>query len=222
MTMSAATNTVQIEKLAPGQAVAIVEGARFDARFDATLRRWRVETGDGELFSVSAKLHSIGKLFGVPRAIVPGATPRPEAPIVIIEDAAAHRQARRILASMREFGFEQGGYWKDVRTMTESSMEDGYTYRVAGDPIFHTIGEVAQVQCSRAETIEAIAAVVDGRRADLPPRMWTLPDAVKVVAEALAADKRVVRTETGTLRIKGPVLPPDWDAAPADDDVVPF
>lgn len=202
------TQTVHIEKIASGHAVAIVGAERFEARYDATLRRWRVLTAEGERFSVSAKLHSIGKVFGSPRALVPGAPPRPELPpAVVIEDPDALRQAQRILASMREFGFSS--YWQSHQE--RYGCETGHTHCVAGDPIYHTIGEVAGVEASRAETIEAIEAVVAGRDAELPPRMSGLTAAVKIVAEALAAGKQFAHGEFGRVKIEGPNLPPDWD-----------
>lgn len=210
-----ANPAVTIEKRGHGQAVAKVAGQEFEARFDATLRKWRVSTPAGEQFSTSAKLHSIGKLFDVQRALVEGAPVVELPPALCIDDPTVHRQVRRILDSMREFGFDQGGHWQSGGGAT---LESGWTPRVGGDPIFHTIGDVAGVDCTRADMIEAIAALADGRHPNLPPRMAGLPEAIKLVAEALAAERRIVRTETGSVRIEGPMLPANWDSVCDYDD----
>ncbi len=198
---------VTIEKLGPGAAVVVVGEARHAARFDATLRRWRVATPTGELVSVSAKLHSIGKAFNAGRALVPGAQPRPDLPVVVVEDPAALRQVRRMRDSMKEFGFDS--FWQSHQE--RHGCETGHQVRVPGDPIHHTIGEAAGVECTRAETVAALEALADGRRPDLPPRLQALSLAAKLVAEALAAGRRAVRLETGLVRIEGPWLPPNWD-----------
>ena len=49
-------DTVTIERAGPGQAIAIVGGARFEARFDATLRRWRVMRVRGPVSERRARL----------------------------------------------------------------------------------------------------------------------------------------------------------------------
>lgn len=202
-------NTVTIERAGAGQAVAIVGASRFAARFDAMLRRWRVQTDSGEQLSVGAKLHSIGKLFGAPRAQVEGAPAVALAPALVISDPAVLRQVRRMLDSMREFGFDS--YWK-ADDNRYGMVGTGHQVRVAGDPIFHTIGQVSGEFMTRAETIEALAAVVEGRRPNLTPRMQKVPAAIQLVAEALVAGRgRVELLEGGTVGIDGPILPPDWD-----------
>ena len=197
---------VMITKLSVGYASVEHYGQVFAARFDSTRRGWHV----GVRFSPSPKLHSIGKLFGVRRAAVAGQPVRELPPIVVLDDTAGVRQARRILASLDEFGFEPGGAWRRATGLDD--FESGYQPRHGGDPIFHTIGRVAGVACSRADLMEAVEAVVEGRRPNLPPRMQTLPSAVVRVATALAEGKRVVKTVDGlTERIEGPMLPSNWD-----------
>lgn len=206
--------TVTIEPTRPGEAVVTFASQTFDARFDTARRGWLV----GERFSPSPKLHSIGKLFGIRRAAVlrPSAAPPPELPPpVTADDPSVSQQVRRILASMQEFRFDGGGAW---HSLTAHGFEEGWTPRVAGDPIYHTIGQVAGVEASRAETIEGIAALLDGRRPNLPPRLTVLPAAVKLVAEALAAGARLVVGEFGSVRIEGPMLPENWDSVSADSD----
>lgn len=157
----------------------------------------------------------IGKLFDVQRALVEGAPVVELPPALCIDDPTVHRQVRRMLDSMREFGFDQGGHWQSGGG---SNLESGWTPRVAGDPIFHTIGDVAGVDCTRAEMTEALAAVADGRHPNLPPRMQALPQAIKLVAEALADERRIVATEFGSVRIQGPMLPANWDVVVDSDD----
>lgn len=146
-----------------------------------------------------------------------GKVPAVLAPALCIDDPTVHRQVRRMLESMREFGFDPGGAW---HVRTGDGFESGWTPRVAGDPIFHTIGEVAGVDCTRSEMAEALAAVADGRHPNLPPRMRALPQAIQQVAEALAAGRRIVATEYGSIRIQGPMLPTNWDVADSDDSEV--
>ncbi len=205
--------TVTIERAGAGWAIAIVGGIRFVARFDATLRRWRVQTDAGEQLSVGAKLHSIGKLFGAPRAQVEGAPVVELAPALVISGQAVLRQVRRMLESMQEFGFEPGGYW--WASVGRDEFESGFVPRHGGDPIYHTIGQVAGEFMTRAETIEALVAVVDGRRPNLPPRMQKVPAAIQLVAEALAAGRGVVETDGVSVRVEGPTLPADWDQVSA-------
>jgi len=128
-------------------------------------------------------------------------------PTIVVDDPQVHRQVRRILDSMQAFGFDSFWQSHDER----HGCETGHSHRVAGDPIYHTIGQVAGVEASRAETIEAITAVAEGRRPNLPPRMALLPSAVASVAAAIAAGRRMVSTELGAVRIEGPMLPPNWD-----------
>lgn len=130
-------------------------------------------------------------------------------PIVAVTCPNTLRQARRILESMREFGFDGGGYWH--ATVGAEGFDEGWTPRVAGDPIFHTIGQVAGVFADRDDVIEAAAALVEGRRPNLPPRMEPLPAAIKTVAEALAGNKRTVMSDGVSVEIEGPMLPPNWD-----------
>lgn len=130
-------------------------------------------------------------------------------PIVVVTCPNTLRQARRILESLREFGFDGGGYWQ-VAAGAEG-FETGWTPRIAGDPIYHTIGQVAGVFADREEVIEAAAALVEGRRANLPPRMEPLQAAIKTVAEALAENKRTVISDGLSVEIEGPMLPPNWD-----------
>ena len=120
------------------------------------------------------------------------------------------RQIRRILESMREFGFEPGGYW--CVPQGREQLEDGWTPRHGGDPINTTIQEVAGVYATRADVIEAADAILADRQPQLAPRHLALVGAVVTVASALAGGKRVVSNEGGTIRIQGPTLPPNWDA----------
>jgi hypothetical protein len=121
---------------------------------------------------------------------------------------AALRQVRRMLDSMREFGFDS--YWQSHNE--RYGLETGHTHRVAGDPIYHTLGQVAGVEATRAETIEALTAVVEHRRPNLPPRMVSLQTAIALVAVALVEGRRrVFVPDAGSVRIEGPILPPNWD-----------
>lgn len=164
------------------------------SRYDFTLKTWGVPI-DAVLAAAESQ---------------PSAKPRrADQPVVIIEDESVRRQVRRVLESMREFTFDRGGHWQ---SWDGGELKSGYTPRVGGDPIFNTITELARVEATRAQVEEAIAAVAEGRSAKLPPRMATLPEAVKRVAEALKDGRRIVRDEDGlSVRIEGPMLPPDWD-----------
>lgn len=114
-------------------------------------------------------------------------------------------EVRRMLASMHEFPFDS--YWQSHQE--RYGCETGHTHRVAGDPIYDTLAQVAGVVASRAEIEEALAAVAEHRRPQLPPRMARLPGAVVTVAQALAAGRRRVRDEEGlVVTIEGPWLPP--------------
>lgn len=124
--------------------------------------------------------------------------------------ADVRRQVRRILESMREFGFDPGGEWHVPSGL--SGLESGWTPRVAGDPINTTIQEVAGCYATRAQVIEAADAILAERPAQLEPRHRPLVGAVVTVATALADGASAVRTDTGTVRIQGPMLPPNWDA----------
>jgi hypothetical protein len=127
-------------------------------------------------------------------------------PVVRIDDPAVRRQLRRMLASMREFPFDS--YW--VSHGERHGCETGHTKRVAGDPIFHTIGEVAGEWATRAETDEAIAAVLDGRRPRVRPGLQVLAQAAVWTAQAIAAAQFAVESPiTGRVRIRGPLLPDD-------------
>jgi hypothetical protein len=131
-------------------------------------------------------------------------------PILVVTCPNTLRQVRRILESMREFGFDPGGHWQVC--VGAEGLDEGWTPRVAGDPIFNTIGQVAGVFADRDDVIEAAAALVEGRRPNLPPRMEPLPAAIKTVAEALAQDQYKVTCDDGvSVEIKGPMLPPNFD-----------
>lgn len=95
------------------------------------------------------------------------------------------RQAERILMNLRAFQFEQGGYWQAA--VRSGEFETGWTPRVAGSPIFDTIGQVAGVYASRAEVEEAAAAVVDRRMPALRRGLLELVPAIEAIAAALAA-----------------------------------
>lgn len=135
------------------------------------------------------------------------AAPRP---VFVALAPGVRRQAVRILEALRAFTFEPGGAWQAQGL--DGRIEEGWSPRVAGAPIYDTIGQASGVLASRAQVEEAVASVVDRRQAALPPRMAALVPAIEAIAVALAAGRSFVETETGRERIAG--LPPlDLDAA---------
>lgn len=200
---------VTIERVAPGQVVALVGEDRFEAEYDRAYHKWRVETGRGIQFSNSAKLHSLVKLLGGEREY--RLAKRERDPIFVLPplDAAMARQVRRLRDSMQEFRFVPGRQWKVLRS---DGYDEGYTPRRGGDPVFHTITQAAGVYATRQQVEEALAAMADGRQPALPPRLAPLLPAVSAIAEALAQGKRRVKYEDITYDIGGPLLPPNWDS----------
>ncbi len=204
--------TVTITKIKAGQASVVVNGRTYLATYNGARRGWTLDDGQ---FSPSAKLHSIARLFNVKRGYVAGqAIPERPAPATST-DARVLRQVRRMLDSMDAAGFES--YWKSHDE--EYGCVTGHTVYVAGDPIYTTVGQVSGAYLSRAETMEAMRAVLDGRHANLPPRMQTVPAAIVRIAEALAAGLREVELECGLMEPILGLLPENWDGQEDTDNV---
>jgi hypothetical protein len=67
---------VHIHKTRKGQAQVTVNGTVYTARLDPSARKWVVSTPNGDLWTNSPKLHSIGALFGQAPPSMSGGAPR--------------------------------------------------------------------------------------------------------------------------------------------------
>jgi len=98
---------VDITKQGTGRASVTVNGQTFPARMDSATKRWIVTTPQGDRFTTSPKLHSIGKLFGLPVTINGGAPKQPRAP-----------RAARVVGGPRR---RRRGYWSGAAAPATAS-----------------------------------------------------------------------------------------------------
>jgi hypothetical protein len=107
------------------------------------------------------------------------------------------REIKRMAAEMDAVGFDGGGHWHACKGAGE--LEEGFTYRSAGAPVFHDICQACGLDLSRARVLAALDRVAAG--VILPTRVdRAVADAAQTVAQ-----KRLDRS----YRVSKPMLPPD-------------
>jgi hypothetical protein len=107
------------------------------------------------------------------------------------------REIRRMAEELSALTFDRGGHWQVC--VGGEGLEDGYTPRSAGAPVYHDLAQEAGTYCSRAEVLAGLDRLIAGCRCR-----------TKWERELWAAAEKVagLRLKRSYL-VSKPMLPPD-------------